>query len=51
MEIYISIVEDNNDSCNFIFLQVLDSGNRMKEFHVEIKETGDPEVDLNSLRT
>ncbi|XP_073837343.1 protein argonaute-2-like isoform X3 [Musca autumnalis] len=32
-------------------VQVPDSGNRMKEFKVEIKETNDCVVDLNSLRT
>uniref|UniRef100_A0A1I8PE29 Piwi domain-containing protein n=2 Tax=Stomoxys calcitrans TaxID=35570 RepID=A0A1I8PE29_STOCA len=32
-------------------VQVADSGNRMKDFKVEIKETTDLVVDLNSLRT
>lgn len=32
-------------------IKIPDSGNRMKEFRVEIKETGDCVVDLNSLRT
>uniref|UniRef100_A0A1L8EDG9 Putative germ-line stem cell division protein hiwi/piwi n=1 Tax=Haematobia irritans TaxID=7368 RepID=A0A1L8EDG9_HAEIR len=51
---------DGNKSCYTVqrlknniehTVQIPDSGNRMKEFKVEIKETGDCVVDLNSLRT